>query len=248
MLIRHSLSCSNLVRWNAETIRNRSCKEDSLPSACNFGCASQAALRDYSQKIRDPRLTVLGRKMADTYGSKLRKHAEAAGFDLNTATIGSSSLRRAKETAALLFPAVERVVFPHLSEHGKIPENTPTEHRLSAPGWHHFLNHVYKRFADKQTEPVQLIAVSHNGYLSDVWWEMTSCNSITFNNLDAIVIDGELNADGTLLPDKRPAYIPYKGIEPTDRRVAKDHCPMPRKTARRPSVRRHRKTHRNSRR
>lgn len=249
MLIRHSLSCSNLVRWNAELIRNRACKDSSLKTVCSLGCASQTALRDYSQKIRDPGLTALGRKMADTYGSKLRKQAEAAGFDLNKATIGSSSLRRAKETAALLFPAAKRVIFPHLSEHGEIPENTPTEHRLTAPGWHHFLNHIYKQYADKHkdaTEPVQLIAVSHNGYISDVWWEMTSCDSISFNNLDAIVIDGELDADGTLLPDHGPKYIRYKGIQPTDRRVAKDHCPMPRKTRR--AAKQRRKTHRKSRR
>jgi broad specificity phosphatase PhoE len=249
LLIRHSLSCSNLVRHHAEALRHRKCK--TIPT-CDKSCAYSTALEDQSQKIRDPGLTALGRKMADTYGASLRKKASEQGFDLSAATIGSSSLRRAKETAALLFPeATERlVVFPHLSEHGKIPENTPKEHRLTKPGWNHFLRHIYRRFKDTAAaasdDPIQIIAVSHGSYMKDVWWELTSCY-VGFNNLDSFFFEGELDSRGKLVA-KSPLYILYDGIPPTPIRKNKDSCPLAplSATRKRRRVSRNRKTHRNS--
>jgi broad specificity phosphatase PhoE len=234
MLIRHSLSCSNLTRLNAEHFRDKQCHY-------------HAAVYEHSQQIRDPSLTALGRKMAETYGSRLRKRIETIGFDLSKATIGSSSLRRAKETAALLFPAEadELVVFPHLSEHGRIPENTPTEHRTTRPGWREFLKHVYKRFAPSK-EMTEIIAVSHGGYMSDVWREISSCIHSSFHNLDALVFEGELDSRGNLTVVYRE-YIKYDGINPTDGRTKKDYCPMPRSNTRKHRSSR-RKTHRKSRR
>jgi hypothetical protein len=190
--------------------------------------------------------------MASTYGATLRKRAAAAGFNLSAATIGSSSLRRAKETAALLFPAAaERlVVLPHLSEHGKIPENTPLNHPLTAPGWEQFLKHVHTMEAK---EPLQLIAVSHGSYLREVWQELTGRRIASFSNLDAFVLEGEVEAGGKLTLISQPTFIKYTGIKPTEARTENDRCPLPaatstvRKRSRR-RVSHRRKTQRKSRR
>lgn len=169
--------------------------------------------------------------MADTYGSALRAKAEAAGFDLDTATIGSSALRRAKETAALLFPeqASRLVVFPHLTEHGRIPENTPKRHAHTRPDWPAFLRHLRVSRATSETSskavgyiqshklrladppPLQVIAVGHGSYLREVWRQLTGKPWAAFHNLDAFVVEGDLDVRGHLHVESTER-VPYTGL------------------------------------
>ena len=181
-----------------------------------------------SQKVRDPGLTKIGRQMAESYGPALRAKAEAAGFDLSTATIGSSALRRAKETAALLFPAAALTVFPHLTEHGRIPENTPKRHAHTRPDWPAFLRHLRLARAAAETSSkavgyiqphklrpadpstLQVIAVGHGSYLREVWRQLTGRPWPALHNLDAFVVEGELGMRGQLTVESAER-VPYTG-------------------------------------
>ena len=107
VLIRHSKSCSNYMRYLAGTYDYN----NPLVSA--------------SQTIRDPKLSAVGVRMARAYRPILQATLREKGIDLDTAVIGSSALGRAKHTAALLFPDHPRQVMPYFTEHGDIPENTP---------------------------------------------------------------------------------------------------------------------------
>ncbi len=180
-----------------------------------------------SQELRDPHLSVIGRRMADTYGPTIRAKAAAAGFDLETATIGSSALHRAKETAALLFPAAAAAgrltVFPHLTEHGRIPENTPRRHTHTRPDWRAFLRHLRVHRATSEQAAAEFIAVGHGSYLRSVWRELTGRSWSSFHNLDAFVIEGDLDVRGRLIVE-RAERIPYTGAVTAS--TAGDQCLM----------------------
>ena len=166
----------------------------------------------------------------------MRAKAEAAGFDLDldTVTIGSSALRRAKETAALLFPAKgqekdQHVVFPHLTEHGRIPENTPKRHAHTRPDWNAFLRHLRVDRATSEQAEAQFIVVGHGSYLRSVWQELTGRPWAAFHNLDAFVIEGDLDVRGRLHVD-RTERIPYTGIAP--KALAGDQCVLAKRCTR----------------
>jgi broad specificity phosphatase PhoE len=197
LLIRHSKSCANLIRERGNKERHTQRRRRILAA---------------SQKVRDPGLTKIGRQMAESYGSALRAKAQAAGFDLDTATIGSSALRRAKETAALLFPAAaaKLVVFPHLTEHGRIPENTPKRHAHTRPDWNAFLRHLRVSRATSEQATLQVIAVGHGGYLREVWRQLTGRPAAALHNLDAFVVEGDLDVRCRLTME-RTERVPYTG-------------------------------------
>jgi broad specificity phosphatase PhoE len=212
LLIRHSKSCANLIREKVARIRHT---------------RKRKALFSASQNMRDPGLTVIGQRMAKSYGSTLRAKAQTAGFDLDTATIGSSALRRAKETAALLFPAASRTVFPHILEHGLISENTPTRHAHTTPDWDAFLKHLRVHRATSAQTAAQFIVVGHGSYLREVWRELTGRPWTAFHNLDAFVLEGDLDVRGRLRVD-RTERLPYTGL--VSAKGEGDKCVLVRRT------------------
>jgi phosphohistidine phosphatase SixA len=195
LLIRHSKSCANLMREHGARVRHT---------------YKRKAIFSASQKVRDPGLTKVGRQMAESYGSVLRAKAEAAGFNMDTAIIGSSALRRAKETASLLFPTASLTVFPHLTEHGRVPENTPKRHTHTRPDWNAFLRHLRVNRATSEQATAQFIIVGHGSYLREVWRELTGKPWSAFHNLDAFVVEGDLDVRGRLRVE-HTGRLPYTG-------------------------------------
>jgi len=119
-LMRHSKSCSNLVRATDE---------------------------DASQSIRDPGLTQMGAQAARAYGPRLRQKLAAEGFDVGNAVITSSKLQRAKETATLVFSRAP-IALPFTTEFGVFLENTPAASPYQAPQWQPFLAALCKHVKD----------------------------------------------------------------------------------------------------
>lgn len=215
VLIRHSKSCANHVRHVADTEDHT----DPLVRA--------------SQQLRDPSLSAVGERMARAYGPTLHARLRDLGFDLNSATIGSSHLRRAKQTAALLFDDhTGRIVVPHFTEHGALPENTPERMRYRKPDWDAFVRHL----STLPSKNGEFIIVGHGSFLKGVWHELTGQRwSGTFNNLDAFVVE----------PDGRTRVLRYQGpVRPTE----PDKCALPAKIAADDRMKRHTHRHRKTRR
>ena len=204
-LIRHSKSCANHVRHLAGT--------DDLDHP----------LVAASQKLLDPALSTVGERMAVEYGPILRDRLQAAGFNLQTALIGSSALRRAKQTASLLFdrPQEQLTEFPHFTEHGKIPENTPVAGLRHHPDWDRFM-----AFVAAQTDHDQFIVVGHGSYLrSEAWPAVSAKPHARFGNLDGFVVEADVSPRG-LKAVVRVQEIPFTGSS-----AGTDSCPLPAKIA-----------------
>jgi broad specificity phosphatase PhoE len=197
VLIRHSKSCANYVRAVADTEDHT----DLLVRA--------------SQDLRDPPLSAVGERMARAYGPRFRDRLREAGFDLQGAVIGSSQLRRAKQTAALLFGDADRITVPHFTENGAIPENTPARMRYRRPDWTTFVRHL-STILSKNGE---YIIVGHGSFLKGVWRQLTGSPwPGTFHNLDAFIVE----------PDGRTRVLRYSGdVSPS----APDQCALPAKIA-----------------
>jgi hypothetical protein len=203
MFIRHSKSCSNFIRELSRYNHTRNRKE---------------RIKSLSSKIQDPGLTSIGHEMAKKYGPELRIKAVDAGFDIDSATIGSSALRRAKQTVKLLFPTTQKVVvYPHTSELGLVLENTPKRpNDYSEPDWKKFLKHL-KYAYPKQSD---FIVVGHGSYLKDVWKKATN-SSRSLHNLDSFVICGDLDDRGHLRINET-TFLSYTGL--VSAKGAKGEC------------------------
>ncbi len=207
-LIRHSKSCANHVRHLAGT-------ED-----------RNHPLVMASQEIRDPALSAVGTRMATAYGPAIQARLAAAGFDLETAVIGSSHLHRAKQTAAALFPFAERrlVTLPHFTEHGALPENTPAGMEYRAPNWDALIRHLNRKYAHAR----EFVIVGHGSYLrTQVWPAVTGRTAAEVRNLDGLLVTGDLK-NGRL---RVTGYteVPYTGA--IDPHAGEDQCALPRKIA-----------------
>jgi broad specificity phosphatase PhoE len=207
VFIRHSKSCANLVRHIAGT------EELTHP------------LVIASQLIRDPPLSSVGERMAEAYGPTLRRYLAAQGVDIDDArtVVGSSALLRARQTVRLLFPSRARsaVVFPHFTEHGAVPENTPAGARYRRPDWDAFVAYLHREYADAEA----VVVVGHGSFLrSAVWAAVTgSRRAEPFANLDAIQVAGTFGADGRFeVSDVR--VLPYTGT--VNPRTLLDTCPL----------------------
>ena len=169
-IIRHSKSGSNLLRERGQS----------------------------GQNLRDPGLTVFGRKAAHEYSPKLQKILEENGFDIENTTVGASPLRRAQETAHSLFPNNTIHVFGQLNEHGDIPENIPRCNTKTRKGWIQFLKWLDTTYKTSKTsntsnEGVQtIIAVGHRTFFRREVLKPLGKN-IPMNNMDAAILeyDGE---------------------------------------------------------
>jgi broad specificity phosphatase PhoE len=215
-VIRHSKSCSNYMRQIAGSDDER----NSLVRA--------------SKELLDPELSAVGRSMAEHYRPILHQRLTAAGFDIETATIGSSGLRRARNTAQLLFPGRTVHHLPHIKEYGNIPENTPMATKRCRPDWRAFLKHLATLPAS------QFAVVGHGSFLRvKVWQSLTNKPHGRFHNLDGMLITAILTKDGDLLHPhieefkyQPPAYISDAADQcsvAVERKIAA-HYKMPRMT------------------
>lgn len=168
-LMRHSKSCCNHIRHDANV--------QNIP---------------LSQDIRDPSLSVEGRRVASLYGPILRRRLTEIGFDTDNAKILSSKLQRAKETAAVVFGRESRVI-DHFTENGAIPENTPASTGYKKPRW----SVVVKQLATLGKEGDSVVAVGHGSYLGSLWPTLTgSPRKERLNNLDGILLDITVSPSG----------------------------------------------------
>jgi len=195
VLIRHSKSCSNHVRDIAGT------HDLANPLVAD------------SQQIRDPALSTHGTAMARAYGPALQARLHAAGVPLEgpTVLIGSSGLRRARETAGLLFPDHSLAHLPHIMEFGNIPENTPARLHRDKPDFRAFLRHLHG------LPQSTFIVVAHGSFLRSEAWPIVSARRSSharFGNLDAFVVRTGLTEDGRLLCP-RTIDLPWTGRKPT---------------------------------
>jgi broad specificity phosphatase PhoE len=179
-LIRHSKSCSNHVREGES--------DD-----------------DISKGIRDPGLSTVGFKNARRYGPVLRKRLASVGFDTGGALITASTLRRAQDTAFLIFGRRPSIV-PHFAENGKIPENTPEGHLYAAPQWPLFVKHLSTLVGEGDSVAV----VGHGSYLRSLWPRLTGFKKTErLNNLDGILLEADIGAHGLKVHSFKE--IPYRG-------------------------------------
>lgn len=194
------------------------------------------ALENASQQLRDPGLTLIGHQMAELYGPVLQQRLVAAGFDIARLIVGASALRRAKETAAHLFPGIVVQVMPHLTEHGAIPENTPRAGLDGInPDWPAFIRYLCAT-VPKGQEECHMAVVGHGGYLrTEVWGALTGRPKPHMNNLDAFIVEGDLDVATGQLLHRRVIEIPYteRLIGPDRCVVAEDHRHVVRHTRRR---------------
>lgn len=170
-LMRHSKSCSNHTRDGSE--------DDSVV---------------VSQAIRDPRLTVEGRRIAAQYGPLLLRQLRTSGFDVDHCRIGSSYLGRARETARLVFGCQSPIRLPHFTENGAIPENTPAASHYTPPDWDRFTIHLSTLVHEGQSVAV----VGHGSFLGSLWPTLTGkSREARLNNLDGILLDIEVSRNGS---------------------------------------------------
>lgn len=188
-LMRHSKSCCNHIRHDTNVAN--------IP---------------LSQKIRDPALSVEGRRVATLYGPMLRRRLAEAGFDIDDAIILSSKLQRAKETASLVFRRESRVI-DHFTENGAIPENTPASTGYKKPRW----SAVVKQLATLSSNGDSIVAVGHGSYLGSLWPTLTgSPRKARLNNLDGILLDITVSPSGRyVVHGHQEIHIP-KAAKATD--------------------------------
>lgn len=196
-MIRHSKSCANHVRDIAGTHDT----DHPLVSA--------------SQQIRDPALSSHGTAMARAYRPILQSRLRRLDLTLTgpSVQIGSSGLRRARETAQLLFPGVTPIHFPHIKEFGNIPENTPVQRQRDRPDFRAFLRHLHGLPPQINT----VIVVAHGSFLRSEAWPIVSPRKSShprIGNLDAFVVHTGLTEDGRLL-HPRVTDLPWFGKKPT---------------------------------
>ena len=165
-LMRHSKSCCNHIRH-----------ETDIP---------------LSQEIRDPALSIEGHHVAAEYGPRIRSCLQKAGFDVPTALITSSRLRRAKETAALIFGRPSKPL-SHFAENGAIPENTPAAATYEKPSWPSYV----KQIAALTKDGDSVATVGHGSYLLSLWPMLTGHErKERLNNLDGILLDITVSPSG----------------------------------------------------
>lgn len=198
--MRHSRSCSNLVRHNATT------EEETRAS----------------QQIRDPALSQIGLAMARSYGPRLQVKLRAMGLNPDNATLGSSYLRRARETIAALFPDREYHLFSHFKEYGDIPENTPAGTMYQMPNFKRFMQHISE--VQEDTGATEFVIVGHGSFLRvNAWASLSKTPHKRFSNLDGFLIEADM--EGGYLKNVQLRDVPHHATIPTP--TSTDGCVVP---------------------
>jgi broad specificity phosphatase PhoE len=201
-LMRHSRSCSNLARDNATTEEQKNA----------------------SQQIRDPALSQIGLAMARSYGPRLAAKLRSLGFSLqsDTAILGSSYLRRARETIAALFPNRTYHLFSHFKEYGDIPENTPAGILYQKPNFKRFMQHISEVQVD--TGATEFVIVGHGSFLRvDAWASLSPTLHKRFSNLDGFLIEADMESGH--LKNIQLRDVPHRATIPTP--TSTDGCLVP---------------------
>lgn len=158
--------------------------------------------------------------MCREYSSVLQQRLMTEGIDLDTALIGGSYLRRAQQTASLLFPNRPIQLVPHITEPGALPVNTPAGGLAHPSSWPDALVHL------ANTGKSQFVIVSHGNFMRyTIWQTLTSKPSTWMANLDTLIIRGVLTPGGHLL-QATIHRIPYDGRLNHDSKG--DFCSLPR--------------------
>ncbi len=160
--------------------------------------------------------------MARAYGPRLQASLHAAGLNPDTAILGSSYLRRARETIAALFPNKTYHLFSHFKEHGNIPENTPAGTLYQRPNFKRFMQHVAD--VQKTTGATEFVIVGHGSFLrNDAWASLSSAPHRRFGNLDGFLIEADM--EGGYLKNMQLREIPHRATIPTP--TSTDACVVP---------------------
>jgi phosphohistidine phosphatase SixA len=156
-----------------------------------------------SIQIRDPGLTARGREAAAAYGPILLPLLEKEGF--RDPIVCSSTLRRAQETAHLVFGSPR--ILTGFSENGEILENTPlggtddslTPGTYEPPNWEKFLEQLVSFVSDGDSVAV----VGHGAFLQSLWPILTGAERPNrLNNLDGILCEVDLSQGFKVLSHK----------------------------------------------
>ena len=190
--MRHSKSCSNHVRASA-------------PSGPEVESDPHVIV---SKEIRDPGLSALGSSAARAYGPALRRSLAKEGFDLDGAFIGASALRRAQDTARIVFGR-DAIPLPHFTENGKIPENTPAGSPYAAPNWARFVAHL----STLVTEGQSVAVVGHGSFLLSLWPKLTGkARGKRLNNLDGILLEADIGPTGLRVRGSKEIRAPVSPV------------------------------------
>jgi broad specificity phosphatase PhoE len=138
-------------------------------------------------QLRDPGLSREGEVAVEAYGPALRKRLKAEGVNLDTAVYASSSLRRARQTVAALFPGKHSMILSFFGENGNIPENTPAGEKYMKPDMNRILDHLAALTILHNNKDI--IVVGHGSFLtSTVWPAFSKKPHEKFRNLDAFIV------------------------------------------------------------
>jgi len=155
---------------------------------------SDPRLIQLSQGLRDPGLTAEGTRVAALYGPSLLGKLKDYGFNINNYMVGSSFLRRARETARLVFRCRSPISMAHFTENGAIPENTPATQSYAPPNWDRFTAHL----STLVHEGASVAVVGHGSFLGSLWQAFTGrVLKNRLDNLDGILLDIDVSKNGS---------------------------------------------------
>ena len=208
VLVRHSKSCSNLAREKAP-LSEQTRHDSTHPAVVE------------SQNLRDPPLTHEGVVYADGYRRQFRRRLEREGFDVAGACVGSSSLLRARQTAKLLFPNKETVIFGDLGEVGAHPENTPTGKAYTLPNWESFRKELASFAA--RFGIYDFVVVAHGSFMKGILEGLLGGKSPRIPNLSGFMLTCSIEEESLAVRQVRRLSHPEPGV--FDNAGAKDFCP-----------------------
>ena len=199
-LMRHSKSCSNHIRHGVI--------DESDPETIAV-----------SQGLRDPGLSIEGKRVASLYGPTVRNSLKNRGFDVDHCHVHSSRLRRARQTATLVFGR-QPSPLPHFTENGAIPENTPAGGAYATPDMRRFLAHL----STVAKEGDSVAVVGHGSFLGSLWPLLTGhARANRLNNLDGILLDATIGSNGDIhVHSHHEILCPYHVKPSVDRCSADD--------------------------
>jgi phosphohistidine phosphatase SixA len=182
-------------------------------SCCNHLRLNHPELQEISNQLADPGLTVEGERVATAYGPMLRRSLSKAGFDTDGCLVASSELKRARQTARLVFGRPSTPL-PHFKEFGVLPENTPTGQRYSPPKWGAFIATIAGQVKDGDS----MVVVGHGSYLTSLWPKLTGKTRPTkLRNMDGILLDADVSAAGIRVHSHREILCPLRFNDGADR-------------------------------
>lgn len=193
-VMRHGRSVSNMIRDPRRLGRNPTQQEVAE-----------------SQNVRDPRLTEFGEEACEWYRTVLPARLRRLGFDIHTCVLGSSPLLRAQETAELIFPFKELVVFDALGENGDVPENTPRGMRYRKPSWTRFLDDLNALASAEGAS--DFVVVAHGTFIMKSISEILGEDVPYLDNLDGYALELRRNKNGLLTREGAVVHLPFPGKE-----------------------------------